>query len=97
MARSKSDLGEGEGDEEKDEITRVEGAGGEAEPLRDFVAENDHHAEGDDSDRCVGEERAEREGVGDVRGRASEPRGQVHVSVDGMTKRSREVSEHVET
>ena len=97
MARSKSDLGEGEGDEEKDEITRVESAGGEAGPLRDFVAENDHHAEGDDSDRCVGEERAEREGVGDVRGRASKPRGQVHVSVDGMTKRSREVSEHVET
>ncbi len=96
MARSQSDLGEGEGDEEKDEITRVEGPGGEAEPLRDLVAEHDQHAERDDRDWRVGEQRAEREGVGNVRGRASEPRRQVHVSVDGMAKGPRQLREHVE-
>ena len=87
------DLGDDERDEEEEEVARVEGAGDEAEPLCDLVTEDDDHAERDDGRRRVREERAERERVGDVGGRASEPRRQVHVSVDSVTKRSCELRE----
>jgi hypothetical protein len=93
---SERDLGGDERNEENEEITRVEGAGGEAEALRDLVTEDDHQAERDDRRRCVREERTERECVCDVGGRASEPRRQMHVIVDSVTKRTREMRERME-
>ena len=87
--RSERHLGDDEGDEEESAIDDIERAGGEAEALRDLVTEDDDHADSDDRQRRVREERAEREGVSDVGGRASEPRRQVNVSVDSVTKRSR--------
>jgi hypothetical protein len=93
---SERHLGDDERGEEEGEIGDVERAGGEAEALRDLVTEDDDHAESDDRQRRVREERAEREGVSDVGGRAPEPRRQVNVSVDSVTKRSREMRESME-
>ena len=64
--------------------------------MRDLVTEDDDHPEGDEARRRVREERAEREGVGDIGGRASEPCRQMDVSVDGVPKRSCEVRERVD-
>ena len=89
-------MSDDERNEEEREIADVEGARHEAKALGDLVTEDDDQAESDDRRGRVREERAERERVRDIGRRAPEPRRQMHVSVDGVTERTREVRERME-